>query len=28
VVVQGALVDIDPVSGRATALRRVQQVCE
>jgi hypothetical protein len=28
VIVQGALVDIDPVSGRATALRRVQQVCE
>ncbi len=28
VVVQGALVDIDPVSGKAIALRRVQQVCE
>ena len=28
VLVQGALVDIDPVSGRATAVRRVQQVCE
>jgi len=26
VIVQGPLVDIDPVSGRATALRRVQQV--
>jgi 2',3'-cyclic-nucleotide 2'-phosphodiesterase len=28
VIVQGALVDIDPVSGKAIALRRVQQVCE